>query len=157
MTQQKENKSLTQASEWRRPRQEGYVITLPSGFKARLRPVALDMLILSGKLPDLLTPIAAKSLWTETDTAAIGDQAELAKGFAELINIVVPAAMMYPLVVDDPQAENEIGLEDIDFSDKTAIFQLVTQPAEVLRRFCDQQTAGVESLLYSKNDMPAAQ
>lgn len=146
----------TSANEWRKPREEGYVVTLPSGHAARLRPVALDVLIITGKLPDLLTPLAAKSLWLETDSEKIGNEAEQARGYAELVNLIVPAAMLEPRMVTDPQNDDEIGPEDMDFVDKVAVFQLATQPAEVLRRFRDQQARDVATISDSEDDSPTA-
>lgn len=145
----------TPGSTWRRPRTVGETVTLPSGNVATLRPVALDMLIASGKLPDLLTPIAAKSLWTETDTSTIADQVETAKGFAELINLIVPLAVLRPHIVDDPQSDDEISLADIDFSDKIAIFQLATGGSQTLSLFRKGQEANVEPVLDGENVRPA--
>lgn len=152
----------TPAAVWRKPRLEGYVVTLPSGNRVRLRPVALDLLILGGDLPDLLTPIAARSLWTETDVAAIADQVELAQGFAELVNRVVPLAVLEPEIVTDVPSgyqfgDDEIALDDIDFGDKLAIFQLATQPAAVLRSFREQQAAGVAALSDGQDGEPATE
>lgn len=146
-----DNNQVTGAAVWRKPRQEGYVITLPSGNTARLRPVALDVMITSGKLPDILTPIAAKTLWAEIETEEIGNVAEMASGMADLFGIVCKAAFMEPAVVDKPKADNEISLEDISFEDKAAVFQLAIQPAKVLERFREQQAAGVESVPDSKD------
>ena len=52
---------ITSGVKWRQPREEGIIVPLPSGNVARLRPVALDVMISSGKLPDMLTPVAAKT------------------------------------------------------------------------------------------------
>lgn len=136
----------TRGVEWRRAHREGYVLTLPSGNVVRMRPVALDVLIVSGRIPDFLTAVAAKSLWTETSGEEIASRDELAKGFAELVNIIVPAALLEPKVVEDPQGDDEVSLEDIDFQDKVSIFQLAVQPSEVLRKFRDQQDAGVATV-----------
>lgn len=136
----------TLGAAWRKPREEGYVVELPSGNCARLRPVSLDVLIMQGQLPDLLTPIAAKMLWADTQTDAIADQLELAKGYTELVHYTVKASVLEPKIVDVPQADDEVSLEDIDFADKTAIFQLATQPSEVLRRFRRKQAGDVEPL-----------
>ena len=134
----------TPGATWRKPREVGETVRLPSGNIATLRPVALDQLMLSGKIPDLLTPIAAKSLWTETDTGMIADQVETAKGFAELVNLIVPAAVIEPRIVAEPAADDEITLADIEFSDKIAIFQLATGGATVLKSFREQQEKRVE-------------
>ena len=128
------------------PRLSGTVIKLPSGNVARLRPVALDVLITSGKLPDLLTPIAAKTLWAELDMEEIGDAAEVAKSMSELLNFVCKASFLEPRVVDEEPEEDEIALEDIEIGDKTFVFQLATQPAEVLRRFRERQSRDVASV-----------
>lgn len=140
------------ASAWRKPREQGYTVRLPSGNVATLRPVAVDVLLLSGKLPDLLSPIVAKTLWAETEPATLADQAELSKGFAELVNIVTRASMLNPRIVDEPSADDEIGLEDIDFSDKLAIFQLATGGSAVLQKFLEQQAASVEPVRDGESD-----
>lgn len=139
-----DNLTPTSGAVWRRPRMEGVVIPLPSGNICRIRPVALDVMITSGKLPDLLTPLAAKTLWTELDTDQIGDVAEMATGMAELFGTVCRAAFIEPRIVDSPEADDEISLEDIDFADKAAVFQLAIQPAKVLEGFRQQQTRDVE-------------
>jgi len=152
MASRKNGLEPTTGSLWRRPREQGVVVELPSGNKARLRPVPLDLLILSGKLPDLLTPLAAQSLWNEQVSENLVDQVQMVKGYAELVNIVVRVAMLDPKVVDNPQAEDELALEDIDFSDKQAIFQLAYQPASVLEKFRDQQVRSLEAVSGSQND-----
>lgn len=139
----------TPAKAWRQPREEGYLIPLPSGNVARLRPVALDVLILSGELPDLLSPIAAKMLWEDLpDVAEIANAAELATGTAKLMNHVCRAAMMEPPVAamgEEPK-DGEIALEDIDFQDKSIIFQLAISPAVAMRNFRDRQAAGLDAV-----------
>lgn len=145
----------TSGQQWRKAREVGETIRLPSGNVATLRPVPLDQLMLSGKIPDLLTPIAARSLWAETDTGSIADQVETAKGFAELINLIVPLAVLRPHIVDDPQSDDEISLADIDFSDKIAIFQLATGGSQTLSLFRKGQEANVEPVLDGENVRPA--
>lgn len=141
-------RKITSASTWREPREKGYVITLPSGNVARIRPVALDVMIRDGTLPDLLSPIAAKSLWTETTTDEIGNVGELATGMAELFGYVCRASFIEPRIADDVEdlGEGEIALEDVSFDDKAFVFQLAIQPAQILHRFCEKQAADVESV-----------
>lgn len=137
---------------WRQARERGEVVRLPSGNVVRLRAVALDAMILAGDLPDLLTPIAAKSLWTEANETEIGNSLSLAKGYAELVHRIIPLAMMDPRVVDNPTADDEITLADLDFGDKVAIFQIATQPAEVLARFRAQQAAVLAAIHHGQNN-----
>ena len=159
----------TSAADWRRPREEGYLVTLPSGNVARLRPVALDVLMMSGSIPDILTPLAAKLLWSETELNEVLQDGEKQKTYAELVNRIVPAAMLEPRVVslDDEEigqesggrvlASDEVLLEDIDFNDKLSIFQLAILPAESVRRFCERQAADVEAVSDGEGDQPEAE
>ncbi|TXH53012.1 MAG: hypothetical protein E6Q97_14395 [Desulfurellales bacterium] len=124
---------------WRQARERGEIVTLPSGNVARLRPVAVDALLAAGRIPDLLSGIAAKTIWVETDTATIAEQAETAKSFADLINLIVPLAMLEPRIVAEPEGDGEISLDDVEFADKVAIFQLSTGGSTVLKSFRAQQ------------------
>lgn len=147
----------TPGSTWRKPREQGEIVTLPSGNVARLRPVAVDALLAAGRIPDLLSPIAAKTLWTETNTASIAEQAESAKGFADLINLIVPLAMLEPLVVAEPEGDGQIALDDIDFADKIAIFQLATGGSTLLRQFRLDQAKRLAVVHDGENVQPATE
>jgi hypothetical protein len=141
----------TAGREMRQARLEGVVVELPSGYKVRLRPVAIDGLMAGGEIPDLLTPIAARSLWTVTGPEEIAARAELAAGFIGLVRAIVPAALVEPRIAPDDRPDGELGddeikLDDLDFSDKLAIFQLATQPAAVLRSFRERQAAGMAAV-----------
>lgn len=147
----------TSGAAWRRAREEGEVITLASGNIVRVRAVPLDHLITSGRIPDILTPIAAKALWTDTEASVVADQVEVAKGFVELINLVVPAALLTPRVVETPTADDEISLADIDFQDKLTLFNLATGGAAMLRQFRIQQEKRMEPVSDSQDVRSAAE
>lgn len=147
-------RSATPGSAWRRPREQGEIVTLPSGNVARVRPVAVDALLAAGRIPDLLSGVAAKTLWTETDTATIAEQAETAKHFADLINLIVPLVMLEPRVVDNPEGDEQIALDDIEFSDKIAIFQLATGGSTVLRQFRLDQEKRLAAIHNGENVQP---
>lgn len=142
----------TTGKEWRTPREEGYLIILPSDNVARIRPVALDVMISSGILHDELTPLAAKTIWTEIDVDKIADVTEMATGMAELFGVVCKAAFLEPKIVDDPTEEDEISLDDLSFEDKASVFQLAIQPARVLEKFRDKQARDVAPLPDSKDE-----
>jgi hypothetical protein len=119
---------------------------MPSGNYARLRPVALDVLLSeTDNIPNLLLPLAARVVWEESVPGAVEDGKATTDLLAAtpqilgLINVVCKAAFMEPRVVNDPQADDEIGLEDIEFDDKMAVWKLCVQPVEVLRGFRDRQ------------------
>lgn len=141
---------VTTAAVWKLARKEGEIITLPSGNVARLRPVSLDILITSGTMPDMLTPVAAKTLWSDegTDYNDIAALPEMAKGFADLVNFVVPAAFIEPVVVekDKKPGTDQISIEDVEFGDKVAVFNLATSGAATLRKFREQQARNVEDV-----------
>ena len=136
---------------------------LPSAeIWVRLRPVALDVLMMSGKIPDTLTPMAASVLWepriyTSDEAKEILERTQAIRERVELINIVCAAGMAEPRIVDDPTADDKIGSDDLDFVDKFTIYQLVTQPAGWLHRFRAEQTPDVAVVLDDENDMPAQQ
>ena len=143
----------TSAAEWRRLRQEGYTITLPSGNVATLRPVPLDKLIQKGEIPDYLTPVAARSLWIESESDKIAEDGDLNKKFIELINYIVPLAVIIPAIVENPEdGKEEITIDDVDFMDKVAIFNLAIQPSSVLRSFRDQQEERMASVRDGEDD-----
>jgi hypothetical protein len=126
----------TPAATWRRERIQGYPVTLPSGNIAILQNVPLDQLLESGDIPDILTPIASRALWSDTDSNELAKDVELHRKFMDLIGIIIPMSMISPKVVLNPNPEKEeISLDDIDFNDKVAIFNLAIQPAAVLKNF----------------------
>ncbi len=133
----------TSGALWRKPREEGVPVALPSGHVALIRPVALDVLLRSGKIPDLLSPLAAKSLWQDTTFEELGQAADLAQGMADLVNLVCQAAFLSPRIVEAPQAEDEIALDDVTFGDKMLVFQAATAGARALERFRPGQSTDV--------------
>lgn len=147
----------TPASRWRKVRREGVVIPLPSGNAARIRPVALDVMLAGGQIPDILSPLAAKTLWTEIELDQIGNVMELATGMADLVNLVCRAAFVEPRIVDEPQGDDEVAIEDIDFHDRAAVFQLAIGPARDLELFRQRQAKCMAALHRGKDDEPAAE
>src|SRR6185295_8729798 len=130
-------KKATSGKAWRQQVEGGEFITLPSGKTVKLRAVSLERFLLSGVIPNLLAPLAAKTLWEETPVESIGQDVKNLSSYIELIEIIVPAAMMEPVVVlktpENPVpilADNEILLDHMDFVDKIAVFQLAIQGAD---------------------------
>lgn len=162
MTQQN-GLHATNGAEWRKIREEGELFQLPSSNNwIRLRPVAIDALMIAGKIPDFLTPLAASMLWNpqwiqQDEAKRILEEAKSAREYVELINIIVPAAVMEPKIVDNPQADDEISLGDLDIHDKFFIFNSAKQPAGWLHRFRAEQAANVEPVHDGENDTPEAE
>lgn len=145
-----EDMKPTPASEWLQPYVEGVILSLPSGNRVKLRPINLDYLMLQGKIPDLLTPLVSKTLWEgELDIDGIAEQNfKMARDLNELLSIIVPSAMMEPKIYlgDGDLPEGSITLEHLPMTDKLAIFQIATQPANNLVHFRNQQIGNVAPL-----------
>lgn len=142
----------TSGREWRKPREEGYVITLPSsGYSVRLRPVPLPTLVVQGKIPDTISPLAAEALWG-ADEDDKRDAKELLTATMELYDFVCRAAFVEPKIVDEPQGDDEISIDDVDFYDKQAVFNAALAPGAALRNFRDQQGRNVGAVHAGKDD-----
>lgn len=148
---------------WRAAREQGYLKQLPSGNWARLRPVSPDLLLSTGDLPDMLTPLVVKMVFEGSDGQEVDrltDPQQMisqAADTVQLFNTVCRLAFLAPRIVDDPQAEDEISIEDIDLADRGFVFQLVTQPAEVLRRFRLEPAGDVAAVSDGQGDGDAAE
>jgi len=151
----------TRGIDWRKPREEGYLLALPSGNTARIRPVALDVLLRHGEIPDILTPLIAKMIYEGVDTdeldrlLSVETLAEQSDEMLALIDAICTASFVQPRIVDEPQAEDEIAIADVDLADRGTVFSLAVLPARHLRSFCERQAAGVEAVPDGDGDGPA--
>jgi hypothetical protein len=149
-------KKVTTGRKWRTDARRTFLIKLPSGNVARLRNVAVDVLITSGELPDVLSTLAAQTLFDDMDFADIAEEGKTSKQYVELINHVVPAAFDSPTVTEFPEGDDEIALSDIDWSDKVTVFQLALLPVDALQSFRDEQNGDVENVPNGDDDVVAA-
>ena len=153
----------TRGVEWRKPREEGFTLALPSGNVARIRPVALDVLLRQGKVPDLLTPWVAKTIYDGVDTdelekmLSVENLVEQSDEMLSLIDAICTAAFVEPRIVEDPEAEDEIAIADVDLADRGTVFSLAVLPARELRTFLDRQAAGVEPVSDGDGDGTATE
>lgn len=142
----------TPAMEWRKLYEEskrGYVLMLSSGFAVRLRPVSIEQMLRRGEIPDFLSPLAAKTAIAEVPTADLAETMESVGNTFSLLDFICELALLEPRIVEEPTADDEISIEYLDTADKFEIFQLVTQPGWVLRKFRDAQNADVEPVQNS--------
>ena len=153
--------------EWRQPREEGYVRTLFSGKTVRLRPLDLATMLLEGDIPDLLTGLVYQVLFEGVDAPGYtpppaGEDAKQAMfgitpTILPVVNLVCKAAFLEPRIVDEPQADDEIGIEDVELRDRALVFNLVTQGADALRRFHYQPPPIVEAVPDGQDAGPEAE
>ncbi len=148
----------TRGTDWRKPREEGFVLALPSGNTARIRPVALDVLLRRGEIPDLLTPFVAQMVYQGVDTDELDKLlspeklTEQSTEMLALIDAVVTAAFVEPRIVEDPKEDDEISIADVELADRGTVFSLAVLPANDLRRFLARQTAGVGTVQDGDGD-----
>lgn len=158
-----ETKRPTRGIDWRKPREEGFLLALPSGNSATIRPVALDVLLRQGKIPDLLTPLVAKMIYEGVDTdeldklLSVEKLAEQSDEMLALIDAICAAAFLEPRIVEQPQAEDEIAIEDVELADRGTVFSLAVLPANDLRRFLQRQASAVEPVPDGDGDEPEAE
>lgn len=149
----------TSGKQWRAPREQGELVRLGSGYVARLRPVDVGALLASGTMPDILTPLAARIVYEGADAQEQIDAALLQQSveMLEMFNVVCKAAFLEPRIVDNPQADDEISIEDLSYVDRAQVFNVCIQPAEVLRTFRLQQESDVATVPDGQGDGHAAE
>jgi hypothetical protein len=156
MSEQKNKLEVTSAGEWRRMREQGVVVTLPSGRCARLRPVGIPELVRRGRIPNELMPIAAEAVWFDSPSPEKVREAGAAA--ISLFDLVCEAAFLEPRASkDDDLADDQISVDDIDLADKVFVLQFVTAPAGALRRFRLDQDAGLGSVSAGENHRTATE
>lgn len=154
---------VTPASEIRSMREQGVPQTLLSGIKVQMRTVTPDRLLRSGRVPDILTPLVNKMLFESVPNEELDkfiEPREQTKENLEMIdslNVVCEEALLYPRIVADPVADDEIRADDLTLADRGWVFKLAFQEAHILRRFRLEQTRDVEVGDDSGRDEHAAQ
>lgn len=138
----------TTAAEWKRLKREGFIVTLPSGFVARLQPVSLKDLVRSGRIPDFLTSLVQQVIFVGKTPEELAADPELPKAVDQLYDIVIPAAFISPIVVPSTEepSEEQLSVLDLDDVDAEVVFNLSTGGTGALRKFRDGQGADVAAI-----------
>lgn len=135
----------TSAEEWSKLYLEGVLVPLASGKVARLRPVGIEELVRTGRIPDDLSPLAAEVVWMGEPGG--NTVRTLGKGAILMLNTIVQAAFIEPRVVMEGEpGEGEISIDHIDLIDKQEVFRWVTAPVAVLATFRARQSRNVASV-----------
>ena len=152
---------VTPAAAFRRVRERGVVVRLPSGRRVRMRNVQPSHLLKLGRIPDVLTPLVLKILYGKAQQDdfdnffTLREQVDEALGVIESMRIVCTAALLEPRIVEEAVGEDEIQFEDLSDTEKTWIFNLAFLEAEGLSSFRDGQAADV-GLVDEGQELPAA-
>lgn len=148
----------TSGRDWRKMNEATITTMLPySGMVVEMGRAQLDQLLLTGKIPDTLTPIVADLLWSSVGQGQPREQIQAEKAFFELVNAVVAACLLSPRVVANPTQDDELTIGDLDFADKLIIYRLATQPLAVLHRFRQEQASGVDTVQQGDDLQPATE
>lgn len=153
--------TATNAKEWRKAREQGIEITLPvSGHVASIRPIEVDFFLRVGHIPDALADTVNKLV--KGDSVVMEnpptEELEKSKEFCEFLNELVHYAFVSPKVADPKSGEDriltddEITVDDIPFADKVVVYRFFCRPANVLRRFRDQQAESVAPVEPARNN-----
>jgi hypothetical protein len=138
-------KRITTGAEWRKTRENGVEVTLPSGHTAALRNINLAALLVKGVIPDPLTGTVME-LINGGKTAERMKPEQMLRATAALQEAVCKLAFVNPKVVDEPQTDNEIHIDDVAFIDQEFVLRLLQTPVEVLAKsqFLQEQSPTVE-------------
>jgi hypothetical protein len=136
---------VTSGAEWRKMREEGTPVQLPTGRVALLRPVTIESLLLFGKVPDKLTTMVAKmiregSYVPKEDEDIIGT----AKEFMELSTILLAEIFLSPKIVAKPKGENEITFFDVSPVDREYAIGWAQAPLIRIEPFRGEENQSLE-------------
>lgn len=156
--------NVTSAAEFRRVREQGEVITLPStGRKVRMRVVKPSHLLRLGKIPDPLSDLVVKILFGPITTAeydaffSLDERKGHALDMVESLRVVCTAALLEPRIVDNPQADDEIHIDDLEDGEQRQIFDLALLEATGLSRFRERQEATLDTVAENEGDAQQAE
>jgi len=144
MMQQK----ISSGAAMRKTRLEGVAMRLPSGWVVAIRNVPIAALMVKGWFSDPLTSVVHEILGGDERKLNKISTDRLIEGQAAMEDLVCRLAVVNPRIVDTPQADDEISIDDLSTNDKRAIFNVIYKPAEVLAResFREEQTKPLEPL-----------
>lgn len=120
-------------------RKSGYQVVLPhTDRNIRLRTVDALSLLRENKLPDILTPLAVKSVYTDISDKDIKEVEAKGKDIKEAIEFAEAIDLICSLAIADGTP-----LEELVSSEKRWVFRLVLGPAELLVTFREDENSDV--------------
>lgn len=146
-------KKVTTGTQWRKAREQGEVVELPSGKVARLRPLSLLGLIAQGRIPDPLSALVTEMIAGETKVVA---NFEMFESFGDLLKLACVVAFVEPKIVDNPEADDEISIQDVDFDDQLFVFNRVQTEVNLTKPFRGKPSGDVEAVASSDSVPDAA-
>lgn len=114
----------------RRIHEEGVEQTLLSGIPVMMRPVRIEVLLASGHVPDILTPLMLKGLYENINDDLTDFVAKPRDGKEETLEMLRSVDAVCAASLVDPSI-----VPYLELPDRMWIFKLAFQPAEVLSSF----------------------
>lgn len=143
----------TSGKEWRKKREEGVEVELPSGMTPRLRGIGFALLLRSGVVPDYLTDMVVRASMGEAQEMPPAPDPEAARQKLEFIDEIARRMFVSPRIVDKPVeklADDEITIADVEDADKMFLVQMVGTPTAWLTRFHAGQAAHLADVLFEQ-------
>jgi hypothetical protein len=144
----------TSGVEWRKTREKGVAVKLPSGFTACLRPISFETILLVENVPEpILKAIAEVTLGKKDDFEL--DGIEDARNAYIFSRIVCRTCFVSPKIVDNPTADDEISADDLDVGDINFVTRLLYEPALKLSIFHPSESEEMETVAVGSVDASA--
>lgn len=97
-----------------------------------LRKIGLEDLVMSGRVPDTLSGLVDQIMGSESDDFTVGF--EQLGSLGEMFNVVLTACVVSPPVAET-SSDTHLGLDEIPFEVKNAIFEWANGDAAALDPF----------------------
>lgn len=136
----------TEGRVWRAPREKGITVKLPSGNVARIRPVGMDLVVRVGYIPGVLANTIVGMIETGHGEPPTSADLEEEKEWFRFLDCLCELAFVAPRIVKEPQADDEISIDDVELQDKMAIWRVLGAPARALVDYFQRQAQPVEAV-----------
>ena len=130
---------------WKQKIAAGMPLTLPSGLEARVRNIPLREFMRSGAIPDSLTPVVMELIQGEAKLEKHGMNT-LYEAQTQMQRAVTRMALVSPRIVDDPQGDDELSIDDMEEEDMEVLMGLLGRSARELEPFCQEQNESMAAL-----------
>ena len=110
-----------------------------------VKPIDAALWFMTGRVPDWLASTVQTALNGQAYQMPIPTELST-RDWLVWLNSLVKETIVSPKVVDAPQGTDEIGIDELSYNDKLAIYYLFGSPAERLRKFRLEQIKSLASV-----------
>lgn len=120
-------------------------VTLSSGYTVEIRPLGYDLILKCDHVPDVITSLVVRAFKGEAVSLEVSEFKQ-AQEYVEFLDTCCELCFVHPQVVSQPEGEDQISPDQLEFDDKVAIFGFLGKSRRWLELFRDQQSANVPPL-----------